>query len=401
MKRLWRLLFHPEALIVTVLIFTFIYLFWFLFLHLHFLNPLNYGFRDYEETDIVYSQLRDPNKVEYIEEIVLINSGAFVDRARLAEVLNRVQALEPAVAGIDIFFTEKKDPYTDSLLRGALQSIPKVVMPGMLTAYNPQTDLFAPMDYCHPYFCEGRPVGYTNFVSQDTSTIRYFSPREKTVAGEARSFTVELAEAYAPGSTQKLWKRGKKVENIYYSGNQRSFLKFEQEQLLDSATFEAIRQKGVFRNKIVLIGYVGNHQPGEADLDRHFTPLNRRYTGKTLPDMYGLEIQANILTMILRDRYIHSFPRWLMELLGWLYCYLNVIIILKIYRNLSAIYHGVTRLMQVVEFMLIFVVVALLFYYFRIQVDFTNGILSMALAYDFVMVYEGVIKKRLPYFKNH
>ena len=61
-------------------------------------------------------------------------------------------------------------------------------------------------------------------------------------------------------------------------------------------------------NKIVLLGYRGKvmvHEKPDIkniqnkhDEDMYFTPLNPFMTGRALPDMYGVDIQANIISNI-------------------------------------------------------------------------------------------------------
>lgn len=75
----------------------------FSFIHIdhHRLDPFTYGIRDYDVTDIVYSRLR---KTETIldDRIVLVNTGN-PDRMVLHKMLERIEAAQPRVVGIDLF----------------------------------------------------------------------------------------------------------------------------------------------------------------------------------------------------------------------------------------------------------------------------------------------------------
>jgi CHASE2 domain-containing sensor protein len=402
MKNWLRKLYDPHSILVTVLIFAFIYLFRFLFLNMHALDPFNYGIKDYEITDIVYSQLHDPSDEGVQQDIILLNSGSEVNRNRLAKTLQQLQELEPAVVGIDILFDQIRDTRQDSFLNETLRSFPNIVLAAELPLYDQQKKQFDSLTNCHPYFCGGQQLGFTNFVSEETSTIRLFAPLQATTKGLEKAFSVQVAEAYAPERVAQLLQRGGKVERINYTGSSTfgNFYKYSYDQLLDSVLFEQIKANARFKDKIVLVGFVGNHQPGEPDLDRLFTPLNQRYAGKTLPDMYGMEIHANIINMILDGNYIFEFPLWLLEVLAWLYCYANVLLIRRIYEKIPDQFHGITRLLQIAEFLIIFFLIAFLFYFFRIQLDFASGILALVLAYDFVMIYESFIRKRIKYLQN-
>lgn len=389
----WRKIYNPHAAIITVIVFLFIWLFQIFFFSRHFLDPFNNGLRDYEITDIVYSRFRNEGAGLPVQDIVLVNSG-LPDRETLAAVLRRLAELEPAVVSLDIELDGRKNPHTDSLLKAAIDALPKVVLGCRLTGYDERTDLFAPPAYCDPYFWKGRPRGYTNFVSEDTSIIRLFSPREQTTEGEFFSLAVETVRQYAPDKIDRLLQRGKAVERIWYAGNQKLFFKLESSLLLSDEGFQSLKELGSLKGKIVMVGYVGDHQPGEPEIDRFFTPLNPRYTGKSYPDMYGLEIHANIASMILSEKYVYQSPKWLTELLGWLFCFANVLLFHWVYINVPQTFHGITRLIQLVELLGVFFFIALFFYYFRIQINFSHGILAMLLSYDFIMIYESLIKKK-------
>ncbi len=71
-----------------------------------------------------------------------------------------------------------------------------------------------------------------------------------------------------------------------------------------------------FRDKIVLIGYVGDRIDIDTGEDKFFTPLNSKYIGKANRDMYGIVVHANIISTILNGHYIRVMPDWLMHLIG-------------------------------------------------------------------------------------
>ena len=63
------------------------------------------------------------------------------------------------------------------------------------------------------------------------------------------------------------------------------------------------------KDKIVLLGFMGINLNDKTFEDIFFTPLNERYAGKSFPDMYGVVIQANIISMILNKKYINTMPQ--------------------------------------------------------------------------------------------
>ncbi|MDX1939003.1 MAG: CHASE2 domain-containing protein [Saprospiraceae bacterium] len=396
---LLKKIYDPHSLIITVLIFLFISLFRFLFLNMHFLDPFNNGLRDYEISDIVYSQFRDPDEVEPVPEIVLINTG-LPDRVALATMLQRLKKAAPKVVAVDIELDGRKDSLTDAILKAAIDDMPQIVLAGRLVRYDPSERLFDPLANCDPYFSENATMGYTNFVSEDTSTIRFFAPYEETTDSIVRAFAIEAVKKYDPEKSKKFFRRRNKVELIYYTGNQNSFARLEAAHLLDSTTFQGVLEQALLKDKIVIVGYIGTHEPGEPELDRFFTPLNKRYTGKAYPDMYGAVIHANIATMVLREKYVFEFPKWFITVFSWIFCYANVFIFYRVYNEVNATFHGITRLLQIIEVILIFFMVAFFFYYFRVKIDFNQGILAMILGYEFVMIYETLIRHRIKFLQN-
>jgi CHASE2 domain-containing sensor protein len=393
-KAFFRKIYNPHALIITALTFLFIWVFQIFFFSRHFLDPFNNGLRDYEITDIVYSQFRDPGSVPPNRDIVLLNTG-LISRDTLAELLTRVRLLEPAVVALDIELDGRKDSLTDARLKAAIDSIPRMVLASRLIAYDREKDLLAAPAYCDPYFSKGRTRAFTNFVSEDTSIIRLIAPKVMTEEGEFLALAVESVRQYAPDKVDQLLRRENPVERIWYSGTQDNFFKEEASRLLSEEGFRSALEQGMLRGKILLMGYIGNHELGEPEIDRFFTPLNPRYTGKSYPDMYGLEIHANIAAMVLNGTYIHRMNPWVEELVGWIFCYINVLIFYWIYIHVHQAFHGITRLVQLLELVSIFFIIALFFHQFRVQITLSHGILAMLLSYDVIMIYESLIRKRI------
>ena len=75
-----------------------------------------------------------------------------------------------------------------------------------------------------------------------------------------------------------------------------------------------------------------------------------------------------------------------------LFTYVNVVMIHWIYRHFHVAFHPITRTIQLVEFILLFFLTAVLFHYFLFRLDLGSGILGLALPTDFVMIYESLLK---------
>ena len=205
------------------------------------------------------------------------------------------------------------------------------------------------------------------------------------------AFSVKIVELGEAVSLKKLWQRNKNVERIHFLGDINSFVKFEAALLLDTT----LDLSAAFKDKIVLIGYLGNDEWSKPMKDRFFTPLNEQYSGRSLPDMFGLVIHANIISMLINDNYIYEVPVWLASILEIFFCYANVLFIFWIYKRFPELFHGIARGIQILEFVLAFLLISILFYYFKIRIDFDRGILALLLIYDFVMIYESFLKKKI------
>ncbi|GJM32084.1 MAG: hypothetical protein DHS20C18_10850 [Saprospiraceae bacterium] len=385
-----------HALAVTFIIFLFIGLIKLVTFQLHFFDPFNNGVKDYEVTDIIYARLRDTTRVKREARIVLIHVDK-PDRASLANLLDRINAQSPRAIGLDILFAGQRDAVGDSLLSRRLQEIPNVVLAGNLAQYQDSLKGIPNMKLSEPAFSDYGVNAYTNFLAGTDRTVRLFSPTITTLNGkENKAFAVALAEQYDASAGNRLLQRKKKVERINYFGDYRSFIRLNAASLQD-APEEAL---AVCKDRIVMIGFVANNDPGAPIEDRYFTPLNPVYTGRSIPDMYGMVIHANILTMILNGNYIYELPKWIVTIMVWLFGYINVLIIRRIYLGLPDIFHGVTRILQIVELTIFFFFIALIFYYLRILIDFSNGFLALMLAYDILMIYESFLKKRIPIIKT-
>ena len=84
--------------------------------------------------------------------------------------------------------------------------------------------------------------------------------------------------------------------------------------------------KEFLRGKIVLIGYLGENLVDSLSChDKYFTPLNENYVGRSMPDMYGVVIHANIVSMILNDSYIYNLDNYLIVFFALFLCYVNIL----------------------------------------------------------------------------
>jgi CHASE2 domain-containing sensor protein len=391
MRKKW---FNLHAFNITIIIFLIIALASFIYLNIHFLDPLGHSLKDYEVTDIVYSQFRD-NEVKLEDRIVLVNIGN-PDRTQISSMLDRILAANPRVIGLDVFLSDEKEALSDSMLQASIKrGEDKIVLATALQDYDEDLGIFKIVSVDDSMFSNYARVGFANFPANPTKTIRYFSSSELGPNGPVRSFATEIAHVYDSTKVNQLFKRANTLERIHFTSTEGDFIKFEPESILDTA----IDLRPLLENKIILMGYSGSNEWNDPLIDKHFTPLNDRYTGRSTPDMYGFVIHANIIQMILDNQYIGKVPAWLSFLLAFILCYFNIILLIWISHRYHSVYHPIARVLQILQFAILFFIIAYLYYFYRLKWDFTLGLLGLALAVDTQVIYISLIEHYKPNFK--
>jgi hypothetical protein len=98
--------------------------------------------------------------------------------------------------------------------------------------------------------------------------------------------------------------------------------------------------------------------------------MNEKYFGRSLPDMYGLAIHANIIYMILNSSYINTMADWLVWSLSFLILFLNITAYEIIKIKLPKFYGGEIKIIVLFELIIIIIMTILLFknYYYKINI---------------------------------
>src|ERR1035437_5757045 len=135
---MFRLLFKPDTLFAAVFILAIIGILDLIVINISFLDPFEKAFKDFQYTDILYSQL-DQQQETVSRDIVLINIDT-LDRHGIARELEIIQKLHPKVIGLDVHFDSLKNHPEDSILAARLRTIPNLVMTG--TGMNEKDGLF-------------------------------------------------------------------------------------------------------------------------------------------------------------------------------------------------------------------------------------------------------------------
>ncbi len=399
-------LFYNNILIVA---FTFLFL-WLLSLvpfKFDALDPLSKMFSDFDLTDIVFSRLREDAKAD--NDVVLVNLGE-VDRATFAQMLDSINKHQPAVIAIDAFYRKLKAPEDssltintgDSLLAKSLSEVKNLVMVSGLI-YNKKKNIIDSISTSNPLFCKKAHLAYASLTTtgeenmSEFLTCRSFVPQVKVKNKQELAFAVKIAALYAPQKAKRFLERGNVSEYINYQGNigfkesnKPIYTAIDVAQVLNGQ-FEP----SIIKNKIVIFGLMGKQLDMKSFDDKFYTPLNKNYAGKSTPDMYGVIVHANIVSMILQEKYINELSDWLNIALMVFASFLCISLFSYFFRNFGYWYDAVTIIFQLLLSFLLFTSTVYAFLWFRLKIDTTLAIGAVVLSGLIVEVYYGLIYKVL------
>ncbi|MTI22088.1 CHASE2 domain-containing protein [Fulvivirga sp. RKSG066] len=372
------------------------------------LDPIGEALADMELTDYAFSELRDPLPPD--TSIVLVNIGP-LSRGGIAEQIRIIDRYNPKVIGIDGFFKGYKDDTLGSLSLGSaiadaksdIVMVAKVDQSDSVAVKHQGEEIYDILYASDSLFIQNAELAIANLdtdarYQSDVKICRKFPPKRKlTNDEEYNAFGAQLAEKVKPGVTQNLFDRDNDFETINFRGD---FVNIYGEDKFSSRfyalDFDQVLTEDfvpeLLKDKIVLVGYLGDNFLHDSWEDKFFTPLNEKIAGRANPDMYGLVIHANITSMILNGDYVDTFSETTENILGVILCFLNVLLFSWIYRNLGTWYDGTTKLIQVVEVLLILLLIIYIFSWKSFKLELTIGLFAVALAGDLLEVYYGVIK---------
>ncbi|NJN28575.1 MAG: CHASE2 domain-containing protein [Cyclobacteriaceae bacterium] len=361
------------------------------------LDPIDDAIRDVEMTDLVFSQIRESPKVD--TTVVLVNIGT-LSRREIARQLSIIAQYEPAVIGIDSYFYGlKADSLGDLLLSKAFSDIENLVLVSKLE-YNVFTGRYDSVRYSHPSFASGH-VGFANLETDaldqhQFKVCRSFPPKINVNGDEALAFSVKVSELYDSEKARNFLKRDNDFEVINYRGNIADFGQTNfggRYVALDVAdVFEQKFTPELLKGKIVLMGYMGDNFDDMSWEDKFYTPLNTKYAGRSNPDMFGVVVHANIVSMILNGDFIGKQSKNAGLITALIVCFGTVLLFTIIYQRLPKWYDGLTKTIQLVLVFLIFTVNVFIFHWFNYKTSLTTATIVVALAGDSLEVCYGLIK---------
>ena len=337
-KLLWR-----DSFLCTVLTLVVSGIFLLIFVNLSVLDPFYKAFKDFSFTDIYYAKLFKNESVD--KDIIIVNVKQN-DRFSIAQAIEKVQAQEPKVVGLDIVFRDLKNPYVDSILKTTLNSHSNIV-----TSYYLDEDSIISNN---KYLKSAKNIdGFINMnLSNQDAVIRDFIGVKDSIHV---SFATQLALQSGKLKPKYLNKLNERIPINYY-GNQDNFLTFDIDEL------EELENIPAMKNAIVLFGYLGTPTGNTFDIeDKHFTPLNSKFAGRSTPDMFGVLIHANILKMLSNNNFIKKVPKPLVYLLAIICTFFITLFGMRLYKRSSLAYDILIKVIQfIISIVLIYLALLLL-----------------------------------------
>ncbi len=379
--------FSTDSLIITILIFVIIWLFSIVPYKLIFLDPLAKAVGDFELNDIVFSKLYPERTLD--TNIVLVNIGK-LNRAQIARQIKIINSFNPKVVAVDAIFYQKSNNFSDSLLARAFNETENLVLVGILNNYVESTNHYE--EYLKPniIFAENAIWGYANLPTKygaTSKTIRSFRPYSKFKNKIIPAFSVRVIEVFDMTVYQELISRANDLEIINYRGNIDKFI------TLDTDTFDKDYSSLKFlKGKIVLLGFLGNSLAEKTLEDIYFTPVNNAFAGRSYPDMYGVAIHANIISMILNKNYINTIAPWISSILAFFVCFMNVVNLRKVKRKITDYYGGIAKILIFVQSVLILIINVNIFLVYNYKMSFTLMLVSLIFIPSTIILYDNLLK---------
>ncbi len=373
-----------------------------------FFNPVSKMIGDFQLTDVVFSQLRE-NKTAN-EKIVIVNIGN-LSRGGIAEQIEILNKHNPKVIGIDAFFRKPRHSSDheqdkiliaeDSALVAALSKVKNMVIVSELIE-NPKTQKVESLKMSHPMFMQHSLTGYADMISEGRDVFksaRECIPQDKVADTVVYSFPTLLAHIYDSNAVKKYLARNKDTEIINFEGNidtrqegvssnsKTTFFALDAEQVLNEE-FEP----DVVKDKIVIMGYMGPNFNESSWTDKFFTPLNLNYVGKTYPDMYGVVVHANVVSMILRGEFINEMNNTLNWTLSLILIFLNVWFLTFCFHALKDWYDGGSNIVTLLLVCFLMFLVVYVFNKYNYKIDVSYLMVATFLSGNLIEIYQGVLK---------
>jgi CHASE2 domain-containing sensor protein len=380
-------------------------------------DPLSKALGDMELTDIAFSQLREDPPID--TNIVIVNIG-YLSRGDIGRQIMTLNQFKPKVIALDILFVcpnglrdsincpQAYDTLNNLIFASAVQATENIVLAEKLMQSKKLIEQYGDTDIQDSIqHTDAELLGnaYEGFVNLDTEAehqedlkvCRSYNPKI-TVAGKTElAFSTMIAMLYDSAKTQKYLDRDKHLETINYRGNivdwhgassyPGRYAVLDWDQALDTTQFIT----SMIKDKIIIMGFLGADLRDTSWDDKFITPLNKNYAGKTRPDMYGVVVHANAVSMILNEDYVGNLDTIDEYLIAFVVCFLNVALFSLITHKNPMWFDGLSIVIQLLQILVFSFLMIYMFSWINFKLNITTTLAAVALVGTCFEIYNSVL----------
>lgn len=395
-------------------------------------DTIGQALKDFELTDYAFSNLRPDPTVD--ERIVLVNIGR-LSRREIAQQIQMISQFKPRVIALDALLSCEGglrdsvncpallDVMGNYMLSNAIQEAGNVVLASKLLQSDSlsqyDTNEVDSLEVIDSIFSDYAVEGFVNLPTnatyqEDVKLCRSIFPRKDVKGEEQLYFGVQIAMQYDSAKARKFLARNKEEELLNFRGNievmqlRVKSLKNEETGATKFPTMfyvvdaeEMLRGEVLsepFKDKIVIMGYLGDYLGDAAWEDKFFTPLNKKVAGRANPDMFGPVVHANAVAMILNEDYVDQIPEWAQYAVAFIVCLLTVALFVFIDNRLPQWFDALSVLIQLTEVLIISSLIIYAFAEWSMKLELSIAIGVSALVgpcYDIFKSVQNEVKRRL------
>jgi CHASE2 domain-containing sensor protein/signal transduction histidine kinase len=219
-------------------------------------------------------------------------------------LLDRLAQVQPKAIAYDVLFTEHADEAADIALAAAMRRANKVALPVLYDVpglNGASHDLYLPVP---PIATAAKGLGTVNLLFDPDGLVRR-AQLETRIGTERRAHLTEMTFRIATGAPSKTYNALVREPIEPQTADRGTvMIPFLPEGSFRSVSFSNVMAGEVppvfFKDKIILVGATA---PGLGD--RYAVP------GPAGSTMSGIEIQANMLSGLMHNRFVHDAPKWL------------------------------------------------------------------------------------------
>ncbi len=377
-------------------------------------DPIGQALADYKLTDYAFVNLRKDPDVE--QRIWIVNIGD-QDRRGVAEQIRILSEAGPKVIGIDSFFDCRglprdtfycpalRDTLGNLMLADAIREAGNVVLVTKLLQRDSTLgpDEYDSLEVSDDIFSMNAHQGFANLntdaaYQDDAKSCRSFAPNRMVKDRREIAFSVQVAMLYDSAKAEKLLGRRNQWEVINYRGNvldlhgatnyPTMFFALDDHQVLNGEFAPEM-----IKDQIVIMGYMGDSFDHSTWEDKFYTPLNKKMAGKANPDMFGVVVHANAVSMILNEDYVDALSGWQQVALAFMICFFNVALFSLINSRTPVWYDTITLMVQIAEILILSFLMIMLFATYSFMMDVTLAFAAVALVGSVYELYLNVFKK--------